>query len=636
MKAGELTLQGTLTAQQQYMIPIFQRYYAWDTREWEELWGDIRELREKPGRHHFMGALVFVPQDTPVTYSYPVYQVIDGQQRIITFSLLLTALRNICAEAGHKSLADEITNSALVHQYKEKLEHFRVYPRQRDREDFMNAVTGKGKPAGRIGKALEFFTDSIHETLPNATADDLRGFYNLLLGGLEFVHINLDGENPYKIFRSLNSTGVDLTPADLIRNFVFMSVPVEEQDEFDNELWMPLESRFTNGKKEVNAKLVSGFFRDFLMMNGVHIAPADTFEAFEERYKNGLNPRELTGQLTTSAQLYDYIRGTLAYPDNEIQVGLAKLRQLDSSTAFPLVLKLMGMLRAQVIAAEQFSKCVELITGFIFRRYVCGETSRAYAKWFVAACNAITTPDTATALEKFLTERGSFPTDARFVAALSKFNLYSSKYAFEVLQQLEQSFGSKEAPDPENATVEHIMPQTLSKDWREDLGIDARRIHEDWVDTLGNLTFTGYNTGLSNRRFSVKLEGYGETPGYNKSNFELTRSFVSCTKWGEEEIAKRGQELAARAAKIWLGPKLEVAGQSSDTRPENPFRETGTRAKLFNILIDGQWHSITTIQEQYRWDVAHRVERLRETGAKTGKWSIEQERDKIRMAWPGQ
>ena len=149
MKAGELTLQGTLTAQQQYMIPIFQRYYAWDTREWEELWEDIRELREKPGRHHFMGALVFVPQDTPVTYSYPVYQVIDGQQRIITFSLLLTALRNICAEAGHKTLADEITNSALVHQYKEKLEHFRVYPAPARPRRLHERRNGQGQACGQ-------------------------------------------------------------------------------------------------------------------------------------------------------------------------------------------------------------------------------------------------------------------------------------------------------------------------------------------------------------------------------------------------------------------------------------------------------------------------------------------------------
>ena len=101
-------------------------------------------------------------------------------------------------------------------------------------------MNGSAQPANRIGKALRFFTDEIKDYLAELSADELGKFYNFLLNGLEFVHINLDGENPYKIFRSLNSTGVDLSPADLIRNFVFMGVPVEEQDAFDEARWTPL------------------------------------------------------------------------------------------------------------------------------------------------------------------------------------------------------------------------------------------------------------------------------------------------------------------------------------------------------------------------------------------------------------
>lgn len=242
-------------------------------------------------------------------------------------------------------------------------------------------------------------------------------------------------------------------------------------------------------------------------------------------------------------------------PDEAIDPGLAKLRQLDSSTAYPLVLKLMRRMQAREITAEEFVDSVELILGFIFRRYICGETSRAYAKWFVAACKEIDQEHPSEGLERFFVDRG-FPGDARFEAALCKFPLYSGKYAFEVLQQLEKSFGSKEPPDPNDATIEHIMPQTLSKDWREDLGQDARRIHEEWVDTIGNLTFSGYNTGLSNKRFSIKMQGVADTPGYLQSNFELTKGVTSCSKWGAEEIENRGEELAQRASVIWKGPKL--------------------------------------------------------------------------------
>jgi hypothetical protein len=631
MKAGELTLLGTLSAQQQYIIPIFQRYYRWDRREWDQLWTDICDLRQKQGKRHFMGALVFVPEKN-VTYSYPTFQVIDGQQRLITFSLLLAALRNICVGAGHDDLASEITNSVLVHQYKKGAERFRVFPRQRDRQDFMAAVGGTGDPGNRIGKALQFFTEAITETIQSSDGEVLRTFYNFLLGGVEFVHINLDGENPYKIFRSLNYDGVDLTSADLIRNFVFMRVPIETQDEFDTQLWAPLESHFLNDKKEIDSKAVSAFFRDFLMTSGDHIAPADTFEAFESKFRDGFNPHELTKELSASAELYDQITGAVPHSDKTVQSSLAKLRQLDSSTAYPLVLKLMDKMRAQEITAADFVRSVEFISGFIFRRYVCGESSRAYAKWFVAACKEVNDNKPSERLEYFFTQRG-FPGDARFESALSKFPLYSGKYAFQVLQQLESSFGSKEPPDPADATIEHIMPQTLSKEWREDLGVDAGQIHDEWVDTLGNLTLSGYNFSLSNKRFSVKLQGTSETVGYIKSNFELTKKMIaSYKKWGAEEIESRGEELAQRASAIWIGP---VLAPEANGHPQNPFDEGSKRGKLFSILLDGEWHSVKTIQEQYRWDVQDRVARLQEMGVKKGAWRVEQDSDRVRMTWPG-
>jgi hypothetical protein len=412
-----------------------------------------------------------------------------------------------------------------------------------------------------------------------------------------------------------------------------MHVNIDEQDEFDNDLWMPLESRFKNGKNEINSKQVSEFLRTYLLTTGQYFAPAETFEAFETRYKGRLHARELALELTSAAVLYDSIRGATIHAEQETNAALRKLRQLDSSTAYPLVLKIMQLAEGRKIDNKQFVACLDLLAGFIFRRYVCGESSRAYAKWFVSACREFDGNDLVGNLERFLTARGSFPTDGRFKTVFSQFDLYNSKYAFDVLQRLESSFGNKEPPNPSEATIEHIMPQTLSKEWKDDLGPDAKEIRETWVHTPGNLTFSGYNTGLSNKRFTVKCQGVGETLGYVKSNFELTKMFVTNTKWGAAEIEARGKELAGRAVAIWTGPRLELDA-ATDAAPENPFAEGGTRARLFNILLDGQWHSITTIQEQYRWDVHHRVERLRHHGTKGGRWKIEQEGDQIRMGWP--
>jgi hypothetical protein len=630
MKAGEKTLQGTLTAQQYYIIPIFQRYYSWGKAEWEQLWSDICELRGKGiGEKHFMGALVFVPN--AVSFSYPTMQVIDGQQRTITLCLLIASLRNIARESNFPKLAEEITNSVLIHPYKSGDEQLRVYPRQRDRQDFKNAILGQPIANERIAKAVQFFEDSIADLIEVDDQEQVRDFYNFLLSGLEFVHINLDGESPYKIFRSLNSTGVDLSPADLIRNFVFMNLQPTKQDSFDEELWKPLEDRFTNGKKEINSKLMSSFLRDVLMMDGQHFPPAETFEAFEKRYKGKLCPESLTKSLLELAVFYDYIRGVAQYPEARVELSLQRLRQLDSSTAYPLLLKLMQLMQAGELTVTEFAECVERVSGYVFRRYVCGETSRAYTKWFVAACKAVSASQPALSIEKFLSERGSFPHDRRFKAALLKFDLYNSKYGFAVLQQLEESFGSKEAPDPETATIEHVLPQTISKEWKEDLGEDARDIHDEWCHTIGNLTFSGYNTELSNRRFPVKVNGIGNTPGYKSSNYELTRMFVGKTQWGAQEIEERGNNLAERAAKIWQGPTLN---SDDEDVPENPFTENGARAKLFNILVDGRWHSISNMQEQYKWDIGQRVQRLKRTGEKLGKWTIELNCEQVRMTWP--
>ena len=138
MKAGELTLQGTLTEQKPYVVPIFQRYYSWRRGQWQQLWDDICELRDppKPGKRHFMGALVFVLEKA-YSYSIPVYQVIDGQQRMLTLTLLLSALRNCAENSGFDSLAAEITETVLIHKHKKDRERFRIYPRQRDRDKFM-------------------------------------------------------------------------------------------------------------------------------------------------------------------------------------------------------------------------------------------------------------------------------------------------------------------------------------------------------------------------------------------------------------------------------------------------------------------------------------------------------------------
>lgn len=554
MKASEMTLQSLLGGPNQYIIPVFQRYYSWGKENWLGLWEDLVELQEigQPDSRHFMGALVFLAE--PITPGQlPVFQVIDGQQRTITLVLLLCALRDVAHTRGF-GLAAEITNTVLVHTFKRDREHFRVYPRQRDRDQFTAAIEQQKVAEGNIQKALQFFTKEISALKDCATEAELSGFFNLIVARLDFVAITLQGnENPYRIFRSLNSTGVDLSEADLIRNFVFMHVPASEQDRFDDQRWNLLEQHFFNADGRLNGVMMSAFFRDFMMSAGKYIPPTSTFQEFENYYAHGFQPSDLLNELDLYAGFYDMIRGVKPHPDEDCQVALSQLRQLESSTTYPLILNLMLRVHQMTLSTKDLAHAVKLIASFIFRRFVCGETSRPYGRWFVTACTQLGA-DPLAELRGVLKVRG-FPSDTLFTDRFLQADLYTSRYAKAVLEALERGKGNKDTTvDLTKATVEHIMPQTLTDDWRAMLGPNAEQIHATWLHTLGNLTLTGYNSEFSNHSFDEKKEENERYPGYRQSNIQLTREIANHTNWTETEIKLRGQALVREAVSIWIGP----------------------------------------------------------------------------------
>jgi uncharacterized protein with ParB-like and HNH nuclease domain len=551
MNADDITLQALINAPNRYIIPVFQRYYSWEKENWEQLWDDIEELMEPENltRTHFLGSLVFHPLQ-PSLSGPQSFQVIDGQQRLMTFSLLLCTIRYHAHELGFGELETEISERFLIHKFKKGAEHFRVYPRQRDREQYLAAITQpKVDIEGQIGKAVRFFSRQSQSLLKETDAHEeiLRDLFNLLQTRIEFVCITLDEENPYQIFKSLNSTGVDLSEADLIRNFIFMHVDLADQDAFDDRLWRPLESHFEDEDGELQSSLISDFFRDFLMQEGQYVRIAGTFEDFEARYADtGFIPEELAKELNYNAKLYDIIRGVKLHRSPEVNQSLDSLRQLDSSTTYPLLLNLFHRNESGTLTDLDLSQAIDMIAGFIMRRFACGESSRAYGRWFVMACRPLD-EEPLQNLEDFLVSKG-YPSNARFETSFSRFNLYESRYARSILKALERSYGHKEPADLSAATIEHIMPQTLTQKWQEYLGQEAERIHDEWLHTVGNLTLSAYNSELRNRIFEVKYQEYKE------SNIVLNRKLTEFEQWKEPQIRIRGRQLAEIATQIWKGP----------------------------------------------------------------------------------
>ncbi len=566
MKPSIQTLGQILYSPSQYVIPVFQRNYRWETANWAKLWDSLVEIRQPDKRgNHFMGFLVFVP-GLAQPGQHTTFHLIDGQQRLTTASVLLAAVRNVARRLDQAELADEIHNDYLTHPRKKGDQHYRLLPKERDHDNYLDLIENKGQPTGRLADAFAYFEERVSE-LAEENAAQLRPLFDTLCQRLEFMCATLEAENAYNIFKSLNSTGVPLGASDLIRNFVFMHVQPEEHDAFDRDLWSSLEERFAREDGTLDEERFSRFFRDFLMSTGRYVSPKDTFPDFEALYEaTGFVPRELAQTLLEASRRYAIISGEQADESAAVTRALASLNVLESSTTYPLLLALFQQRTRGDIDADGFARAVEMLRGFILRRFIAGESSRGYGQMFVRAL-ANDKGESLSALEEYLLDRG-WPDDHQFTTAFVTFPLYERGYTREILETIERSRGHKEPASLADAQVEHIMPQTLSDGWKTTLGASAEIVHNDWLHTPGNLTLSAYNQELWNHDFSTKCARYAQ------SNIVLTRELASRTEWGEDEIRVRGMQLAAEATAIWIGPKESVvrAPEPDDRDEETPAR----------------------------------------------------------------
>ena len=567
MKAGERTLQQLLHSGDQYVIPVFQRYYTWTRDDWSRLWEDIAALLDtgEEKRRHFLGSIVCVPEHHQPG-RVPAYQVIDGQQRLTTLSILLCAVRELAREVGANDLAGEVNESYLVHKFKKDREHYKIFLRLRDRSTYMALIDkGEADDGSQIEVAFRYFVKVLKES---GHADDeaaLRAVCTAVTSRLDVVAITLEGENPYKIFKSLNSTGVDLEQGDLIRNHVFMALPIEQQDRFDDEHWRPLEAHFEQDGELVGERFTS-FFRDVLLRHGRYIGKNAAYEAFESNWPvAAIKPFDLLPELAQLADLYDIIEGRATPSSAEVDAALVFIRALNVSTSYPLLLHLLDAHKEGTLSSDGLVRCLRMISSFVLRRYVCSESSRAYSRWFCIVCKELGV-DIEGNLRSFLEGKG-WPDDTHFEQAFIKMDLYQSKYGRAVLDGLELSQQrDSERVALDKCTVEHVMPQTIEDDadgeaWMATLGADWRAAHASWLHTPGNLTLVGhdYNSAMKNRPFPTKK------PVLAASKVYLNKHFADggIEKWSADEIAARGMGLAKLAAAVWPRPGVPAATPAS-------------------------------------------------------------------------
>ena len=563
MRADYATPKGLFSNDRQYLVPLFQRSYAWGLKEWKTLWQDVRLLPDlDDSRQHYIGAVVMYPTAATPT-GVNKYAIIDGQQRLTTLFIVLVALRDVARQLGHAHLADRLTDNHLLNKYAALPERHKLLPNQTDRlglRQLTDAAPGVEVQPGRVAEAYEFFRGKIVEWVAGqaARADDLA---RLVLDRLSLVSITLDdNDDPYVVFESLNAKGLRLTAADLIRNYLFMRILPDEQEQLSQQYWQPMQEQL--------GERLTQFVWHYLMRHGGNVPKSDVYFSFKKSTEHRPVPeilQELSRYAPTYARLLDPARET---DRPAVQAALRRLHRTGLTVAYPLILRLYDkvrhgqapetMLLDVLVLLENYS-----LRGFMAQRGTGG--SNKSMQTLAARTNALDGQPAALLddVRRYLATQ-NYPSDKEVWDALLHKPLYH--HAGErnvrtklVLETLETDLNPNEPVVADGLTIEHIMPQTLTAAWHADLGPESVRDHQTLLHTLGNLTLTGYNAELSNAPFAAKRTGFAG------SNLSLNAELAAESVWDGAAIRRRGARLAEDVLRRWpaLNPEPAADGSGS-------------------------------------------------------------------------
>lgn len=552
MEANATTLLNFIKDNQknQLAIPIYQRLYSWEKEQCKQLWDDIIKIGgDDKMNGHFIGSILYVLDD--IKHSDNTLLIIDGQQRLTTITLLLTALRNHLSDEVKRK---EIENHYLINSDEKGDKKFRLILSESDKDTLLSLIDkDRRKPSEPSLKIVENFK-LFEEWVSNT--DKLGTIFK----GLEKLTIvwiaSKEKDDPQLIFESMNSKGIELTQTDLIRNYIIMETEIEKQEGFYNQYWRAMEEEFKQNKK-----LFDRFVRHYLTIktreipniNKVYVALKDY------RQKEGIEIEDLLKDLQKYCGYFCQIVFKKE-ADKNLNKALGFLVDLEMDVIYPLLLELYSDCSDGVLSKADFIPIIALIESYICRRAVCGLGTNSLNKVFPSFTKHIQKDEYFKSLKAhfgYLTNNQRFPNNDEFKNLFITIDFYKKfkKKTKCFLERLENFDDPKESVNTQKCNIEHIMPQTLTPEWQRDLGENFQAIHDKYLHTIGNLTLTGYNQEYSNKSFQEKR---GMEKGFKQSRLMLNESLKNLESFGEEEIKKRANDLADLALKIWTYPKLDA------------------------------------------------------------------------------
>mgnify|MGYP004508230101 CR=1 FL=1 len=543
-------------SQKRFIIPVYQRNYDWKKENCKQLFDDLVSVEKDGKETHFFGSIV------SYAHSRDEVVLIDGQQRITTVSLILIAIVNALKKGAMSTKDDTLVfriEDFLVDKYDRTGRKFRLKPFRDDRVAFDSLIYKDEADyihESKVTINYRYFYDRI-VTNKELSVDELFHAVNCL----EIIDIELEpqhGDNPQLIFESLNSTGLDLTESDKIRNFVLMNLEPAVQESYYDKYWNKIE--------KCSRDELDGFVRNYLTVKrGVIPTLKGIYPAFKAYTKSrGDIESVLQDMLVYACAYQDVVSFNIG--DDDANEMAKRLDLLDMTVAYPFLMAFVAYAKETGMDDKEICKVFSCVETFIFRRLMCGLPTNVLNKIFATLHSSVLKnkrdTDTYSSVMIYLLESrklsSAFPKDEEFINGFTTKNVYSMRaknkeYIFERLE----NGSSKEKNDVVGniekgvLTIEHIMPQTLTTAWKQALGEDWEAIQEKWLHTISNLTLTGYNSNYSNKSF---LEKKTMKNGFIDSGIRLNHFIAQFDKWDEEELGLRKAKLSEMALEIWEYP----------------------------------------------------------------------------------
>lgn len=571
MKATEANLLKFLRKSPQFVIPIYQRNYSWTETQCRQLWADlIRAGRDDKVNAHFIGSIVYVERGLSTVTTEEALLVIDGQQRLTTSTLLIAALAQHCEDNKVAELLDafsfkKLRNYYLLNPDEDGERHFKLILSETDKDTLLALLQRKPMPAQTSTRITENY--ALFQSLIAEHHHELEAVCQGL-AKLVIVDVALDRsqDNPQLIFESMNSTGLELSQADLIRNYILMGLEPKLQTELYKTYWRPMEQAFGQDAYVVH---FDGFMRHYLTTKTGEIPNMrevyKAFKLFAQTQPDTANRvRDLVEDLYAYAHYYCAM-ALSAETDPQLKQAFQDLRELKVDVAYPFLLDVYHDYKQARLSRDEVLHIVRLVESYVFRRAICFIPTNSLNKTFAGLSRSLKKDrylESVQAALLLLPSYRRFPRDDEFQREIKVRDLYNFRSRSYWLRRLE-NHGRKERVVVEDYTIEHILPQNedLSTEWQQELGPDWQRIQEEWLHTLGNLTLTGYNSEYSDRPFAYKRDQVtdkdGNPIGFASSPLKLNQGLGKVEKWDEAAIKTRAERLAAEAAKVWQLPALD-------------------------------------------------------------------------------